>query len=153
MTGAVGIARDAGFDTSVKCPYGVIGDRLWVRETWAQIPEMRPSGYFTDPKWIGRNYWYRADGDKPTWGGNWRPSIFMRREACRIILEITDIRAERLQEMTEEDAIREGAQCAGFPASLTNLGAFAGLWNSLNAKRGFGWNENPWVWRIEFRRI
>lgn len=134
-------------------PYGSLyefgGDRLWVRETWGL--------HDTEPKDgpDGAHVYFRAtDGDRHELRYQlWRPSIFMPRWASRITLEIDDVRAERLQEITEEDAIAEGAQCAGVPASLTNRGAFAKLWDTLNASRGFGWNQNPWVWVIEFRRI
>lgn len=152
MTGAVGIARDAGFDVQVKCPYGVPGDRLYVRETTSPIPEAKPAGYFTDPKWINRKYWYAADNDKPMWGGKWTPSILMPRDASRITVEITDIRVQRLQKISEDDAIAEGAKFAGFPASLSNVSAFGKLWEKINGKRGFGWDANPWVWCISFQR-
>ncbi len=118
------------------CPFGFPGDRLWVRETFAQIPAGRPAGYFTNRDLFGKNYWYRATDSMPTWGGKWKPSIFMPKEASRITLEITSISIERLQEITEEDAIAEGCQCPGVPASLTNRGSFAKLWDSINAKRG-----------------
>ena len=94
-----------------KCPYGIPGDQLWVRETWSPIGEMRPSGYFTDPKWIGRDFFYAADHDKPTWAGSWRPSIHMPREASRIDLKIVQVRAEPLQSMNFNDAFAEG--CGG----------------------------------------
>ena len=169
-----------GHSLSTRNPFGQEGDRLWVRETFAPIPEARPAGYWSDPNWIGRNYWYRADNNKPMWGGNWKPSIFMPREACRIVLEIVDISVERLQDMTEEEAVKEGFE---------SLKEFRILWDSLNTERdicktckghgvvpawagsveggslmqdskdcpechgketGFGWDANPWVWRIEF---
>lgn len=152
------------------CPYGKPGDRLWVQETFSEIPNQKPAGYFTDPKWIDRKYWYEADNDKPTWGGKWKPPIFMPRDACRILLEITDIRAERLQEITEEDAIAEGVtfdvteevqredmvtpgrdSCA--PVLIAPKDAFLSLWDSINKERGFGWDQNPWVWVIEFKKL
>lgn len=86
----------------------------------------------------------------------WRPSIFMPRWASRITLEITNIRAERLQEITEDDAKAEGPnQHHSWPDNYycTWIGAFHALWDSINAKRGYPWESNPWVWVIEFRRI
>ncbi|MBU9388980.1 hypothetical protein KTE71_15765, partial [Burkholderia multivorans] len=91
----------------------------------------------------------------------WRPSIHMPRAAARITLEITGVRVERLQSISESDARAEGVTieehhtrgyCAGAyrPPSIR---AFHDLWDSLNAARGHGWDVNPWVWAIEFRRI
>lgn len=137
MTGAVGIARDAGFDTSVKCPYGVIGDRLWVRETFCDKADYAAIGGIKKNR-----FHYAADGKKSGW--KYKPSIFMRREACRIVLDITDIRVERLQDMTGEESVKEG---------FASIDEFRTLWNVLNAKRGFGFDSNPWVWRIEFRWV
>jgi hypothetical protein len=91
--------------------------------------------------------------------GPWKPSIFMPRWASRITLEITNIRAERLQEITEEDARDEGVIFVEeqLPGDDTwrpyARKEFESLWNSLNAKRGHGWQTNPWVWVVEFKRI
>jgi hypothetical protein len=143
-----------------KCPYGKPGDRLWVRETWAltqydfdHIPDERI---------------YRADfGNEPVdW--NWKPSIFMPREVSRILLEITDIRVERVQQILNVDALAEGIQAFSKDGNLYKYGldewkwsdmprdardAFKRLWDSINKKRGFGWEVNPWVWVVEFKRI
>lgn len=164
---------DVETDAWIPCPFAKIaveyapkgftaryetGRRLWVRETWSPIPEMKPSGYFTDPKWIDRTVWYAADNDKPTWGGNWRPSIFMPREACRLTLEITGVRAERLQDITEDDAKAEGFQGRrrADPAGdivWTAKCEFRELWEKINGHRGFGWNTNPWVYVVEFKKV
>jgi hypothetical protein len=134
------------------CPYGSIGDQLWVRETWTPIPNMKPSGYFTDPKWINRIAWYEADNDKPTWGGKWRPSIHMPRSACRLVLEITEVRVERLQSISEEDAAAEGVDAMpSAPAALTHRTSFAKLWDRINGKK-HPWASNCWVWAITFER-
>jgi len=94
--------------------------------------------------------WYRADNDRPMWAeGKWKPSIHMPRRMSRITLEIVSVRMELLQDITEEDAIAEGAQFAGFPASLSNRGAFAKLWELINGPES--WGENPWVWVVEFK--
>lgn len=135
------------------CPFGSAGDRLWVRETWSPMPNCRP---IPNPeKYDNKPAWYKADNDRPMWAGDkWTPSIFMSRVASRITLEITSIRAERLHGISEEDAIAEGTQCAGVPASLTNRGAFAQLWSTIHAADGpNGWAANPWVWVIGFKRI
>lgn len=96
----------------------------------------------------GQYHW--EPGKAPT---RWRPSIFMPKEAARIWLEVTNVRVERLQDITEEDAVKEGVKaygpnnCSGTSARI----AFAELWDSLNAKRGYGWDGNPFVWVISFK--
>jgi hypothetical protein len=122
-------------------------DLLWVRETFA---DSGPSD--------NRHIVYKADvsvePERVPFGGNWRPSIFMPRYFSRLTLEITNIRVERLQEISEVDAIAEGVQCdPTFPAALTNRTAFGKGWDTLNAKRGYSWDSNPWVWVIEFDKI
>lgn len=112
------------------CPYGQVGDRLWVRETWAYCP-------YRDC------FFYRADNfseDK----FKWKPSIHMIRAASRITLEITGVRVERLQDISEEDAIAEGMN-PELPRAK-----FRFLWESINGKGS--WNLNPWVWVIEFKQ-
>jgi hypothetical protein len=82
-------------------------------------------------------------------------AIFYAREAARIFLRVTGIRAERLQDISEEDAEREGVEPIygnDFASEKRHLPAFARLWDKLNAKRGEGWAQNPWVWVIEFER-
>ena len=189
----------------LKCPFGQGGDRLWVRETFClehQVESDQPppftdgrpirwefAGMESDPE--GADMWvqphYRAtdptpeldyeDSDgEPT--VRWKPSLHMPRWASRITLEITEIRVERLQEITEEEAKAEGARkFINLPPdpSLYPYGneprwsmedprstreclgsaryAFANLWERLYAKKGLGWNDNPWVWVITFRRV
>lgn len=150
-----------------RCPYGAAGDHLWVRETWRETgTAQRADGKIPtrDQVW-GNASQVRYAADDPT-DGPWRPSIFMPRWASRITLEIVSVRAERVQEITELDAEDEGVgagfQCnSGWPdyqhigkdgvCSLTQDSprmSFATLWDSLNAKRGFGFDVNPWCWRI-----
>lgn len=118
------------------------GQILWVRETWG-IP-IRMAGEII----------YRADyADKKAPladGEKWRPSIHMPREAARIFLRVIDVRVERLQEITEEDARAEGCD-ANIPDGVSIIW-FYEIWNRLNARRGYGWDVNPWVWVIEFER-
>jgi hypothetical protein len=139
----------------MKFPYGMIGDRLWVRETW--MPYYGLPGNIT----------YRADYrgnyvQEHRWPDKWHPSIFMPRWASRITLEVLDIRVQRVQEISERDAEAEGISRVdlgtderGRPVNKMILFRlhFSVLWNSINAKRGYAWEVNPWVWAITFRRI
>jgi hypothetical protein len=116
-----------------------IGDILWVRETWNCISY--------DGKTIEK-YWYKADTDNAS--EKWRPSIFMPREAARIFLKVTGVMVERLQDITEDDAKKEGF------SSMKEFYArekFLHTWDALNAKRGHGWDANPWVWVIQFEAV
>jgi len=123
------------------CPYGQIGDILWVRETWAEYGP------------IAGKFHYKADHINGPYVNDfkWKPSIHMPREACRLFLRITSVRVERLQNITEADAIAEGIQYnSDAPASITNKGSFAKLWESINGPAS--WQANPWVWVVEFER-
>lgn len=164
-------------------PYGYIGDRLWVKESWKPgawrndgrvaidymaSPELThtPWAYMGEQasqcihKWLaeveksglvpneqGRYEW--EPGKSPL---KWKSPLFMPRWASRITLEITDIRVERVQDITEEDARAEGTT-----SPLRYVGAlrhkYKHLWDSLNAKRGFSWESNPWVWVIIFKVV
>lgn len=132
------------------CPYGQIGDRLWVRETWQSNEEKTKFIYKAD--YAGNGGF--VCGEDILLG--WRPSIFMPKKACRLFLEIVDIRVERVMDITEEDSLAEGVQ-PGKSMSMGHIHTgkehFWGLWDSINKKRGFGWNINPWVWVVEFKRI
>lgn len=144
-----------GLPYKTECPYGKIGDRLWVRETFA--PEKMVNG---------SDYAYRASGDI-IGCDRWTPSIFMPRRASRITLEITNIRVERLQDISEEDAKKEGVLFhdglgvghSGYRFShdfvsvyATAKRAFQFLWDKINGKK-YPMESNPWVWVIEFKRI
>ena len=148
----------------VRCPYGVAGDRLYSRETWAAFDCTAISD--RDTNFI----YYRADDTRKfETDGPWKPSIHMPRWASRDTLEITSVRPERLQAITEEDAIAEGAlfrdfgKKCGWTLEPDNLErgsdfclssaywAFANLWNKLNGPGS--WAKNPWVWRVEYRRL
>jgi len=87
----------------------------------------------------------------------WRPSIFLPRSMCRILLEVVSVRVERVAEISHADALAEGINPNGeyndYGTGSKNADQFAELWDSINAKKGFGWKVNPWVWVIEFKRI
>mgnify|MGYP000948559492 CR=1 FL=1 len=130
------------------CRYGLKGDRLWVRETFLQDT----NGFI-----------YRADrdfeGNAPILGG-WKPSIHMPRSASRILLEITGVRVERLQDISECDAKAEGSYvCDYFGRRLldqsSNQGCYKwgyrSIWESLNGSGS--WDLNPWVWVVEFKTL
>ncbi|HED3952366.1 hypothetical protein [Klebsiella pneumoniae] len=173
------------------CPFGAVGDRIWVRETWGVVsheldedgriqpwtPDRPATAIHEMP--FGNGYYsghaiYAADGDF-TWGDDdgyedgrscWKPSIHMPRAASRILLEITDVRVERLNAISEEDAEAEGIDMEALYDSQdcydcianhnmtgrpTVTGAFKYLWESIYGEEG--WKSNPWVWVIEFKRI
>ena len=117
------------------CPYGQPGGRLWVRETWRSMGKCNKG---TDV------VFYRADGHVD---GPWRPSIFMPRWASRITLEITEVRVQRLQEISEADARAEGAK--HMPDHRWH---FREIWDSINGKK-YPWASNPWVWCLTFKRV
>ena len=126
------------------CPYGRPGDRLWVREAWSR--ESWPSGVTTE---------YRASWGKAGDRLKWKPAIHMPREYSRIRLEITDVRVERLHEISEADALVEGmaSMMRGCTRSADEArGWFQYLWNTLHPGIG-SWQDNPWVWVISLRRI
>ena len=139
-----GVVRFCNTDLTpvdIKCPYGQVGDLLWVRETWAVNPTM-DSLPPRDISSVAFVYYKAATKGSPLLIGKWRPSIFMPRWASRILLEITGLRAERLNCMTESDAHSEG---------VDSLVTFMLLWDRLNKKRGYEWTSNCWVWVITFK--
>ena len=163
------------------CPYSAPGDRLWVRETWTPADRLIDGYVRDDPTIVG----YRADGAVLLWEGiglggvtspqaltgwgsedlegiRWRPSIFMPRWASRITLEVTEVRVQRLQEISEEDAAAEGVE-AGHAAGVDRdidgaiwngayRRAFAATRDSINGRR-YPWARNDWVWAITLRRV
>ena len=152
----------ARFDAT--CPYGQPGDRLWVKETWQHLHnDGSPLERLHDWEKTPAPGFYRADESDPTAlpvSGKWRPSIHMPRWASRITLEITEVRAERVQQISEGDAKAEGCGLVCTVKSerfgrYMSAGqyAFASLWDSINANRGLGWEANPWVWVIGFRKL
>lgn len=141
------------------CPFGQPGDRLWVRETWGQ-DEALCEGVQYRADWYQEAQDHAADHSE--W--RWRPSIHMPRWACRIVLEIVSVRVERVQEISETDAISEGPERAtlGYRDYAPRCGgheyaqasdSFRSLWDSVYASRSLGWDSNPWVWVVEFKRL
>lgn len=184
-------AYDEDGEWGALCRYGAPGDRLYVREAWAVVPSLpgsapRGTAHGGDDHGAPRHI-HAGDGSgityRASWNGNpsgfrWRPSIHLPRWASRLTLEITDVRVERVQEISEEQVFAEGVQIpvsedgrpllrlAGgsgpAPAAYLTKGFterdfvrahFAALWDGINKKRGFGWDANPWVWAITFRRV
>lgn len=135
----------------IKVPYQP-GETLYVRETWCGLP-VNEAGHMR-----GHTiYYYKADGElRPKgWRGTWHPSIHMPKEAARIWLKVTDVRVERLQEITEVQAQAEGCNSGLLTGACTARGQFEDLWNSTVKKSDidrYGWDANPWVWVIEFER-
>ncbi len=148
------IKRDNGSLTGYgfeKIPYQP-GDILWVRETWARLNgDYRPDNN-------GKIYIYKADHVTGNDGPDlirWRPSIHMPREAARLFLTVKDVRVERLQDISEDDARAEGCHAPCYDAITgeehsDNRTMFKIVWNSLNAKPEYTWESNPWVWVIIF---
>ena len=172
-----------GHGRELRCPHGVPGDRLWVRETWQHAPQDRcdcpqPSEPSPCDDWSNGTgcrsnrgeVLYRADVGNETEERSvvrlahrhgthvapWRPSIHMPRWASRITLEVTGVRVERLQEISDADAMTEGVPFTELPQGQDrpdplHRAQFADLWESINGPRS--WEANPWVWVIEFRRL
>jgi hypothetical protein len=173
------------------CPFGAVGDRIWVRETWQAIHDYCDENGHVDERRYARsiprhrgNYWHpvyeeacgnesREDREFP-----WRPSIHMPRWASRILLEITDVRVERLNTISEEDAQREGVHTEVWDQTVVARNyvasdeffqfwsddmphyvemnqlyrsSFRSLWDSIYGEES--WKANGWVWVIEFRRV
>lgn len=167
------IESSDGFENKVKCPFGKIGDLLWVRETFAKgnsslldDPSVRfyifkdGSQLYTHGEYVSQNRYLKDKG--------WKPSIHMPKEAARIWLQITNIKVERLKQITHEDALAEGildfgdgtyknyfkkkglrtqdgAEC------ILPIASFQSLWCSINGIES--WDANPWVWVIEFEVV
>lgn len=147
------LAGEVNNDDYRNCPYGAPGDRFWVRESFSYLESF---DFFSKnvPDDVP-GFWYWADGD-PTWG-DWtrpKPSIHMPRLASRITLDLVDVRAQRLQNISEADCRAEG--CAGGHGSIpgysynaTPQEHFQSVWESV----GGNFDANPWVWVLEFQRI
>lgn len=155
---------DGGFDhdiAKVVCPFGIPGDRLWVRETWKPINHKQRAietyiRFAADDGLLSVKH--SLTMEVPT---RWRSPIFMPRWASRITLEITAVRVQRVQDISEEDAIAEGISLTGENAEWrgtrisvgSHVGRYAILWDSINAKRGYPWVSNPWTWALTFKLV
>lgn len=164
----------AGRDPVPDCLYGHPGDRLWVREA-CRAEELTAEAAIIDEfvncddepiegldgvRYLADNHFEPIENTSEAadaWGelnayrgkrGATVPPIHMPRWASRITLEITDVRVQRVQDISEADALAEGCRSA-----IKHSAAFADIWDSINAKRGFGWNANPWVWALTFKRV
>ncbi|MBW4469194.1 MAG: hypothetical protein KME45_02915 [Stenomitos rutilans HA7619-LM2] len=173
----IAIAANTGCFSAMQCPYGKVGDRLWVRETW------RPAKSETHECFAYRaDRQYRCNKPMPEPDGStagWKPSIHMPRKASRLLLEITNVRVQRLQDISEEDAIAEGLAALSKDGGQTvkygipdrdglpggdNIGwdwsrwclssrlAYEDLWNSINADK-YPWASNPYVWVVSFQQV
>jgi len=159
--GTFSLEIDGEFQRLAQCPYGYIGDRLWVRETFKYTDfDLRDAGKLphrceVEYKLNGIRKWVTATTDTQILiPDQWRPSIFMPRWASRITLEITDIRVHKVDEITEQDAIAEGFKADDFaPQCITARCRFAQTWDGINEKRGYGWKPNLWVWAITFKVV
>jgi len=134
------------YESVGRCPYGVVGDRLWVREAWYPLVDEIGQVY---P--IYRASWFKR-ADMPD---KWKSPIHMPRAISRILLEITDVRVERLQAISEADARAEGMAalmrgCTRYDGEARDT--FRYLWDTLHFGAG-SWSSNPWVWAIGFRRV
>ena len=169
---------DDGHGYKMRQPYQP-GDILWVRETW-----QRNNLWYADNDYDGymcvvykadehseniflphddfERHWNNMSGSEP----DWHPSIYMPREAARLFLRVTDVRVERLQDISEADAVREGCRMPRLGEHVhegmdlrmivTAQDAFTVLWDRINGKRdggAYAWDKNPWVWVLSFERI
>ncbi|AVJ78476.1 hypothetical protein CSC02_0013 [Enterobacter hormaechei subsp. hoffmannii] len=142
------------------CPFGAVGDRIWVRETWAEAGAGAP-----DLKLYRANYPEHVpthyENVPPASDIRWTPSIHMPRWASRITLEITGVRIERLNSISQEDAQAEGMELTGWRPTYSDPDSggevwtpydnFAQLWESIYGEES--WKANPWVWVIEFKVV
>lgn len=150
-----------------KCPYGKIGDVLWVRESFTKSNNGTVVFRADATDETGQR-WHSIEKGDPNNEVKWKPSIYMPFEAARIFLEITNIRVERLYDISHLDAINEGIEYLGTgdygpewkcyfdakhdtPSYALPCNSFMSLWISINGEDS--WNSNPWVWVVEFKRI
>jgi hypothetical protein len=152
-----------------QCPYGQPSDRLWVRETWKPVPisayrssegvQQTPNPQDADEAAVYKAGWVRSGG-----GVSWRSPTHMPRWASRITLEITDVRVERLQDISDDNCLAEGIaqvvrerlpstqQCGEYDAiDVDPVAEYRALWETINGPGS--WDANPWVWVISFKRI
>lgn len=152
-------------EQKITCPFGKVGDRLWVRETFKVVPRTAYAQSEGVQQVIKPNDNHDAAIFKAGWDrskpGRWKPARHMPRWASRITLEITDIRVERLQDISEEDAVAEGFKYEGWVPTYNDPDSggdgnealpsekFADMWESIYQN----WDSNPWVWVIDFKVV
>jgi len=160
------------WNNALSCPYGVPGDRLWMKEPWVterRYDHLPPSKL---PK--AAKIWYLNDeGDIPEWRGRYRHSRFIPKRFARINLEVTSVRVERVQDIEEGGAIVEGINYWSKSTTFNEnyqivyenyenpkepfvgdaISSFRTLWDLINNLRGYGWDTNPWVWVVGFVRV
>lgn len=166
--------RLGDYNPGIKCPYGTVGDVLWVRETWNE--RNGEYAYKASPDLFKKTNWFKeirsaykiANLPTPDDVLKWKPSIFMPRVASRITLKITNIKVERVQDISEEDAIKEGVfnmidkdgnynvywdyiKKSPIKGFLTAKESFRSLWISINGQES--WDSNPFCWCVEFEKI
>jgi hypothetical protein len=155
----------------IKCPYGQVGDLIWIRETWSRTKNINDQ-----EEWPGRPHMLLSNGDVVIYASDgqwqwldddgfttertfWKPNLHMPFAACRLFLEITDVGLERLQDITNEGSINEGVvrdgelwkdHTGGLPFKFPRQ-SFQSLWYSINGKES--WAKNPWVWKIGYKRV
>jgi hypothetical protein len=156
FTGKMQVTVPDEMDTSffIECPFGQVGDRLWVKETFGWLPD----GSNADPE-HGRTV-YRATDDIGNWclADRWKSSTQMPRSVSRILLVIVSVRVERLQDISEADAVAQGyiGNCGCPKSNCRVCMAHAPTWfqsSWMSTDGADTWNANPWVWVIEFKRV
>jgi hypothetical protein len=181
----IGNEQSGGLVTRVQSPFGVVGDRLWVREAftywecmeeeskrtkhvrWEDLSPQQQTALIERAAMYGKDYLVYKGGGVKRLLSEWAyphpiydhcigrfdktiPGIYMPRWACRTVLELTDVRVERLQEISEEDAIAEGVTPDG-DMRWNPIQAYEYLWESINGKGS--WDLNPWVWCLKFKKV
>lgn len=133
-----------GVPVKIECPYGEVGDLLYVRETFCPF-------YFDDMSPA-----FKADAAEDTWEDipepKWKPSIHMPKEYARIWLKVKSVKFEKLRDISGRDAYFEGVEACGYK-HVSDVSDFADLWDSTIEDKKYSWNSNPYVWVIKFERI
>lgn len=158
---------NTGYRGPIRCPYGQPDDLLWVRETFGIGYDDGDDGYSaipwtgSDPKRDGKVFYRASFNENPEEGRlPWKPSIHMPRWASRLTLRITDVRVERVQDISRDDAVAEGCvsplkgtELEGVPGDYVadERTSFAQLWSRINGRES--WQANPWVWVVQFEVI
>lgn len=137
-----------GTKSDVRSPYGVPGDLLWVRETWGFSAQL-PLSAHNEASWLAYPDLRGYKADTPDGNWCWRSSLFMPRWASRLTLRVTSVRCERLQEINEWDVLEKGIDVPA-DGKHSNRVDFAQFWDTINARRGYSWESNPFVWVVSF---